>query len=54
MLLFQKLITGTQISKPPELAMDHNSIKSMILLPFKECAPKMTMIFFNEKRERFG
>ena len=34
MLLFQKLITETQISKPPEPAMDHNSIKLMILLPF--------------------
>ena len=34
MLLFQKLITETQMSKPPEPAMDHDSIKSMILLPF--------------------
>ena len=34
MSLFQKLITETQISNPPEPAMDHNSIKSMILLPF--------------------
>ena len=31
---FQKLITETQISNPPEPAMDHNSIKLMILLPF--------------------
>ena len=28
MLLFQKLITETQISKPPEPTMDHNSIIS--------------------------
>jgi hypothetical protein len=34
MSLFQKLITETQISNPPEPAMDHNSIKLMILLPF--------------------
>ena len=34
MLLFQKLITETQISEPPEPAMDHNSITLMILLPF--------------------
>ena len=27
MLLFQKLITETQMSKPPGPAMDHNSIK---------------------------
>ena len=34
MLLFQKIITETQISNPPEPAMDHNSIKYMIFLPF--------------------
>ena len=34
MSLFQKLITETQISNPPEPAMDHNSIKLMTLLPF--------------------
>ena len=32
--LFQKLITKTQISNPPEPAMDHDSLKLMILLPF--------------------
>ena len=34
MSLFQKLITETQISNPPEPAMDHDSLKLMILLPF--------------------
>ena len=33
MSLFQKLITETQISNPPKPAMDHNSIKLMVLLP---------------------
>ena len=34
MSLFQKLVNKTQISKPSETAMDHNSIILMILLPF--------------------
>ena len=34
MSLFQKLITETQISNPHEPALDHNSTKLMILLPF--------------------
>ena len=33
-LLFHKMITVTQISNPPEPAMDHDSLKLMILLPF--------------------
>ena len=33
MSLFQRLITETQISNPPEPATDHNSIKLMVLLP---------------------
>ena len=33
MSLFQRLITETQISNPPEPAMDHDLIKLMVLLP---------------------
>ena len=33
MSLFQRLITETQISNPPEPAMDHDSIKLMVFLP---------------------
>ena len=33
MSLFQSLITEIQISNPLEPAMDHNSIKLMVLLP---------------------
>ena len=35
MLLFQKLITETQISKPPEATRLHNFIKLVILLPLR-------------------
>ena len=34
MLLFFKSVDETQISKPPEPAMSHNSMKLMALLPF--------------------
>ena len=34
MSLFWKLVDETQISKPPEPAMSHNSMKLMVLLPF--------------------
>ena len=35
MLLFWKLVDETQISKPPEPTMNHNSIKWLILLPLR-------------------
>ena len=34
MSLFRKLVDETQISKPPEPAMSHNSMKLMVFQPF--------------------
>ena len=60
MLLFQKLVDETQISKPPEPTKNHDLKELWILLPLRadllctlQCEIPCILIFTKEKKFRF-